>query len=123
MLYVIGAVFIILPLVVFLYERHIISNGIEVEAVVVRTEEVRGRRGQRFYHAVLSYEVDGKKYETKSQSGFSIKTQAVGDHVRLYCHKENPKKFVVKGHSRVLTYILLVLLAIIGVLFIVIRFF
>ena len=118
MQYVIGAIFIFVPLAVFLHERYIISNGIEVDAIVIGMEKRRGHRGQPYYHAVLSYKIDGKDYETTNPTGTTIPIEAVGKSVQIFCHKQNPQKIVVKSRSRILSNIIFIILTVVGIIII-----
>jgi hypothetical protein len=106
--YCLGAIFIIAPMIYFIYTRHIIANGIETDATVIGAGTIGQRRGMR----VLSYTVDGKEYETKlSESAVFTKS---GDKVRIYYLKDNPEKIALKGGARVSFDIICALFIILG---------
>ena len=124
MLYVVGAFFVIAPLTMFLYQLYIMANGVEVDAIVIRFEETCGRSSRNLavrsiYHAIFSYTVDGKDYETKSLYGLSISTYIEGSIVRIIYHKNYPKKIVEKSTALLVANMFFLIFVVIGLVMII----
>jgi hypothetical protein len=127
-----GAVFLIAAAAGFLYERIIIANGVEADATVVRVEEEplfgkknggnKDRNADRWkaphiYYAILLYTADnGRDYEAIDYFGFSIRPRNEGDVFKVCYHRESPAKAVVKGKSLIISNILYLIFAALGII-------
>ena len=99
-----GVLFLSVPAVYFPYTRIIMRKGILTDATVISA----GRRGSR----TLSYTVHGKVYEAVVSEQAS--TKKIGDTIQIYYHEKNPEKIVVKGGSRILLDLCLIVFVLLG---------
>ncbi len=57
--------------------------------------DVRGKKGGVSFAAVLQYEVDGKQLTSVATISSSSPPWQVGDHVRVWYHKDNPSSILM----------------------------
>ena len=94
--YLVGSGFIILGVWHLLYTRHIIKNRIEVDALVIHTEEGAGGDSGSLYYPVFRYNINGEQFETKYSTGNPKYSPGVV--TRIYCYKKNPRRIILSNH-------------------------
>jgi len=113
-MWIMGAGFLLFPLVGILERQWIYKNKIEADAVVVTTLMASTEEGYT-YRPVFRYTVAGTVYETQYTTGDIKPKYPNGTVVRIYCHKDKPNRILVpKDKTRT---IIMLIFSIIGLAF------
>ncbi|MCL1865792.1 MAG: hypothetical protein FWF82_00100 [Oscillospiraceae bacterium] len=113
---VMGAIFVIVPLYGFFWERDVVKNGEETDAVFTKLKSRDDGDGGTTYDFILEYTVGDRKVEAKRCPGIpSLRTKSVGDVIRICYHRERPERIVAIGGNRTLEYVVFGIFFIAGV--------
>jgi len=106
-MFIIGGACIAVPLLDFLKRFMMKWNGVEVDATVIKTEEVIKGAGRRRIHGdspstkgstyfpIFRYNVEGTDFETEYAIRDTKKKYSDGETVRIRYHKKNPEKIII----------------------------
>ena len=109
--FIMGAIFLTIPIVDIIRARSIKQNGVEVDAVVLRTE--KSGTHQISYYPVFEYHYEGETIEKRHNTVTTSPKYKNGDIVRIIIHKDNPKQFLVQNDTT--RTIVIIFLAFLGV--------
>ena len=102
-LFVASVVCLILGVYPYLYRLYIRINGALLHATVVSYYEkgsISSGNNHHSFYAVLSYQVNGVKYQTKKAVQIP-KRSFDGGFVVIYFLKNNPEKIITKGYNMI----------------------
>ena len=89
-----GIILIICAISIFFYRWYIMASGIEVIAIVIKTDTKPADAGYKYF-PVFQYSVAGKQFETKLIFGYLFPKYSNGAEVRIFCDRRNPKRIIV----------------------------
>ncbi len=115
-----GIILIAWSLIKLLRIRKLESQGIAVEAVVVKIKEYKVRTGRQVYDEytpLLEYTIAEKTYQTEALSTQDDGKYQLGQLIRIRCQPENPEKIMIVGDRR--SYFSAALIGIGGVMIVV----
>lgn len=90
----IGGVFLVVGLIITMYNYQFRSNGVEDTAVITKIESFEGRENKRDYRVYIKYIVDGKEYN--QYLGFYNINMYEGKEIQIYYDPEDPRRVKAK---------------------------
>jgi hypothetical protein len=92
--FILGMICFVIIISGCLFDRSTINNGIEVEAIALKAKK-EGSSDCDTFLPVFQYSIDGKLFMTKYSTGWTKPLYNEGSIVKLYYHKNNPKRILL----------------------------
>ena len=100
-----GLIFGVFSILVGIYplitRKNVMSNGVHVDAKVAGIERKKSFSGKKYF-MTFEYEVDGVTYVEEFGRGEGRLKHQQGDTVRIICHKDDPKRFVLEKDTNMI---------------------